>query len=196
MKEVEYLDRTILALREKYLQKKSEDEPVGKELQLGDSKVSLYREVLFNGKCSMMLPDNLSDMNDLDSMVKYRRMNHSRIIKTDYNGDASITFNIMPISDIEKEESILVMLERIRNDMKKVWKQYVFYDMGEVLANERNVAWMDLRAFCLDGSLYSMIFIFRIEEQCVIGNFHCSFSQYDVWKPVMLKLLTTIQTGV
>ena len=103
---------------------------------------------------------------------------------------------MLPLSDREKEERILSVLEHIRRDMKKVWKQNVFYELAEIMAGELAVAWMDFRAFCLDGSLYSMIFIFRMEEQLVMGNFHCSFPQYDVWKPVLLKLLTTIQVDV
>lgn len=196
MKEEEYLDRMILALREKYRQSKSEHEPVGKEIQIGVKKVPLYRDILFDGKCSMMLPDTMKDMNYLDSTVKYRSKNRPQVIKTDDYGEASVTFNLLPLSDREKEERILSVLEQIRRDMKKVWKQNVFYELAEIMAGELAVAWMDFRAFCLDGSLYSMIFIFRMEEQLVMGNFHCSFPQYDVWKPVLLKLLTTIQVDV
>ena len=77
----------------------------------------------------------------------------------------------------------------------KIWKQNVFYDRGEISAAGEPVVWMDLRAYCLDGSLYMILFMFQIEEQIVLGNFHCSFPQYDIWKPVVLKLLTTIQYG-
>ncbi|MBQ6887081.1 MAG: hypothetical protein IJN54_06175 [Lachnospiraceae bacterium] len=196
MKDEEYLDRIILALRAKYQQKKAENEPIGEEMLVGVRKVSLYREVLFEGKCSIMLPETMRDMSYLDSTVKYRSQNRPQVIKTDSSGDASITFNLLPMSDTETVENILVTLEQIRSDMKKVWKQNVFYDMGEIVKGELPVAWMDFRAFCLDGSLYSMIFIFRMEEQLVLGNFHCSFPQYDIWKPVILKLLTTIRAGV
>ena len=72
--------------------------------------------------------------------------------------------------------------------MKKIWKQNVFYDTGEVMAENTPVAWMDFRAYCLDGNLYSMLFIFQMREQAVLGNFHCSFPKYDIWKPVILKI--------
>lgn len=52
---------------------------------------------------------------------------------------------------------------------------------------------MDLKAYCLDGNLYSMIFLFRAQGQTVLGNFHCNFPRYDVWKPAVLKLLATVQ---
>ena len=81
----------------------------------------------------------------------------------------------------------------IRNDMKKIWKQNVFYDTGEVMAENTPVAWMDFRAYCLDGNLYSFLFMFQTQAQSVLGNFHCSFQIYDIWKPVIIKILTTIQ---
>ena len=87
----------------------------------------------------------------------------------------------------------LKRLKKIQDDMKKIWKQNVFYDMGEVYADMLPVAWMDFKSFCLNGSLYNLLFLFDFEERTVLGNFHCVFSEYDIWKPVVLKLLTTIQ---
>ena len=55
------------------------------------------------------------------------------------------------------------------------------------------VAWMDCKAYCLDGNLYSLVFLFRAQEQTVLGNFHCSFPHYDVRKPAVLKLLATVR---
>ena len=81
----------------------------------------------------------------------------------------------------------------IRNDMRKIWKQNVFYDIGEVVAENTPVAWMDFKAYCLDGNLYSLLFMFQTQARSILGNFHCSFPIYDIWKPVVLKLLTTIQ---
>jgi hypothetical protein len=35
--------------------------------------------------------------------------------------------------------------------------------------------------------------MFQAQAQSVLGNFHCSFQIYDIWKSVIIKLLTTIQ---
>lgn len=193
--ETEYLDQTILALRAKYLQNKPADEAAGGELVVGTKKIPLHREALFDHKCSIMLPVILRDMRETERGIKYRGGKLPRIIKTDADRDAAITFDILPVSEQGEPENVLTALEQIRNDMKKVWKQNVFYDIGETQADGLPVAWMDFRAFCLDGSLYSMIFLFRLEEQTVMGNFHCSFAQYDAWKPAILRSLTTIQKG-
>ena len=147
IRENEYIDTQILALRSKYHEIQSENQPVGNEIQIG----------------------------------------------TDRDNGAAITFSILPQTGEEEQRQVSEQMAVIRNDMKKIWKQNVFYDIGEVMAENTPVAWMDFKAYCLDGNLYSLLFMFQTQAQTVLGNFHCSFPIYDIWKPVVLKLLTTIQ---
>ncbi len=194
MQETEYMDRLILALRQKYMEEQSVHDAVGEEISIGGHKTALYRESLFEGKCSMLFPENLRDMPYPDVTVKYPGTNRPQIIKTDRDGSASITLGILPIENADGDGEVFEKLKKIRRDMKKVWKQNAFYDMGEVQAQEITVAWMDFRTFTLTGSLYCMIFIFQSEKEMILGNFHCSFPEYDIWKPAVLKLLGTIRT--
>lgn len=193
MKEAEYADRIILTLRAKYRSKQEESKPLREDIMIGPNRIPLHREKLFGGECSIMLPETLRDMEYLDSVVKYRNQNRPKIIKTDFNRDATITFDLLPITDREESADVSVKMDEIHDNMKKVWKQNVFYDKGEVQADGFPIAWMDFRAFCIDGSLYSMLFMFQAGTQIVLGNFHCSFPKYDIWKPAILKILTTIQ---
>ena len=189
--EKECVDKMILALRNKYREKLAQELPVGKEIQAGASSIPLRREEIFRGKCTMLLPETIRDLDRKKAAVKYRSLNRPQVIKSDVKGDASFTFSL--ISADEGEETPLKRLKKIQDDMKKIWKQNVFYDMGEVYADMLPVAWMDFKSFCLNGSLYNLLFLFDFEERTVLGNFHCVISEYDIWKPVVLKLLTTIQ---
>lgn len=189
--EVEYKDKIILALRKKYIEKQLEELPVGEEILVGASSVPLRRESIFEEKCSMILPESIRDMSLLGKAIKYRSKNRPQIIKADQDGDASFTFSIIP--SYEGKDELHMNLRRIRDDMKKVWKQNVFYDEGKIHADVGEVVWMDFRSYCLNGSLYNLMFLFEVKDEMVLGNFHCSFPKYDVWKPLVLKLLTTIQ---
>lgn len=193
MWDIKYKDKIVLALRAKYEEKQLEDQPIGKDIRIGSKSIPLHRESFFQGKFSMQLPEIVEDMGALERTVKYRSENRPQIIKTDRSADATFTFSILPPGDIAEEEDVLEKLLKIRGDMKRIWKQNVFYDMGKVEADTALTAWMDFKAFCLDGSLYGMIFLFELKEETVLGNFHCSFSKYDIWKPAVLKLFTTIQ---
>lgn len=196
MKEPEYIDSVILAFRAKCKEKQAESQQISDKIQIGLNKIPLYREELFGGKCSIMLPKILSDMNARYRIMKYRNPNRPQVIKTDFDCDATMTFSLLPMPDSDNTPDISARMEKLHDDMQKVWKQHVFYDTGEVEAEKNIVAWMDFRSFCMDGSIYNLLFMFPVEEQIVLGNFHCSFPQYDIWKPVVLKLLTTIRVNM
>lgn len=196
MWESEYKDKVILALRQKYKEITAEHQEIEEDVQIGSSRIPVYKEDLFHGKCSVLLPESMRDLSYLESVVKYRNRNRPEIIKTDLEGDASFTFSLLSLDNTEwyKKEG-LVRLGEIRRDMKKIWKQNVFYDMGEIQAGMISIAWMDFRTFCLEGSLYNLLFLFDLEKETVLGNFHCGFEQYDKWKMAVLRMLATIQKG-
>ena len=193
IRENEYIDTQILALRSKYHEIQSENQPVGNEIQIGTDRAALYKADLFDGACSIMLPETMTDMGAADREVIYQNRNRPQIIKADRESGAAITFSMLPQTGGEEQRQVSEQMAVIRSDMKKIWKQNVFYDTGEVMAENTPVAWMDFKAYCLDGNLYSLLFMFQTQAQTVLGNFHCSFPIYDIWKPLVLKLLTTIQ---
>ncbi len=193
IRENEYIDTQILALRSKYHEIQSENQPVGNEIQIGTDRAALYKADLFDGACSIMLPETMTDMGAADREVIYQNRNRPQIIKADRESGAAITFSMFPQTGEEEQRQVSEQMAVIRNDMRKIWKQNVFYDIGEVVAENTPVAWMDFKAYCLDGNLYSLLFMFQTQAQTVLGNFHCSFPIYDIWKPLVLKLLTTIQ---
>ena len=193
IRENEYIDTQILALRSKYHEIQSENQPVGNEIQIGTDRAALYKADLFDGACSIMLPETMTDMGAADREVIYQNRNRPQIIKADRESGAAITFSMLPQTGGEEQRQVSEQMAVIRSDMKKIWKQNVFYDIGEVVAENTPVAWMDFKAYCLDGNLYSLLFMFQTQAQTVLGNFHCSFPIYDIWKPLVLKLLTTIQ---
>lgn len=193
MLEAEYKDKIILALRQKYVQKQVETQDVGASVWIGTKKEPLCMEWLFQEKCSMLLPECLTDMGEAEAAARYRSINRPQIIKAQKHGDAVLTFSLIAMEECGEKLKVTDRLARLRQDMKKLWKQNVFYDTGIVQAGELEIPWMDMRGFCLNGSFYSLMFLFEIDEDVALGNFHCGFPQYDIWKPVMLKLLTTIK---
>ena len=173
MKDREYIDRTILALRLKYKEYVEEGSFLEDKVFIGTEKIPLQREELFEGKCSILLPSILTDMDKRTQRIKYKNENRPPIIKGDSGQNAAITFQMIKE---EKETSRKSIIEK-----------------REVEGENDKVAWMDFKSFCLDNQLYCLIFLFYIEEQIVLGNFHCLFPQYNLWKPAILKSIGTVQ---
>lgn len=192
MTEEKYIDKIILALREKYTSEQEKKQAIGEAIYIGLNKIPLQREVLFEGRFSILLPQDFDDLDAVSRTVKYRSQNRPQIIKSDKEKNAAISFNLLP-AEHAQGENYLIRLKNIQFNMKKIWKQNVFYDEGKLQAVNVPVAWMDFRAFCIEGSFYSLMFLLEAGNDIVLGNFHCSFMDYDIWKPAVLKLLETIQ---
>ena len=180
-----YQDELFLKLRRKYRQEQSD--VLAKEQQ------GFQEMLLYDGLCTIMLPAYVHDMELRKRFAKYRSLSRPYLVITDSDADATFTFSHAgQAAEAQEPEQRIKML---RTDMKKVWKQIVFYDMGMVMAGDISVPWMDCKTFCLDGSLYCLLFLFEIQGQMILGNFHCSFPQYDRWKPIVLRVLATIKEG-
>lgn len=71
----EYIDTQILALRSKYHEIQSGNQPVGNEIQIGTDRAVLYKADLFGGACSIMLPETMTDMDAADRAAIYQNRN-------------------------------------------------------------------------------------------------------------------------
>lgn len=189
-----YPDKIILALRKK--QKKSRWENKNMEELLENKAIVGFSRRYFAGqKFSLFLPEELYEMSEGEQRVKYPNQNRPGIILTDRYGDATLTLSRLSLPREQNDKGVENRLKEIQREMKKRWKQQVFYETGVVKARQIDVAWMDYRGFCLDESLYSLLFLFFLSEEVILGNFHCRFVHYDHWKTIVLKLLETIETS-
>lgn len=188
-----YPDKIILALRKKQQRNRWENKSM--EELLESEKMAGFSRKYFGGqKFSLFLPEELQEMSKSKQKIKYPNRNRPKLILSDRYGNATWAFNCLPLMREQKDKEVEDTLKEIQQEMKKRWKQQVFYETGVVKTGELKVAWLDYRGFCLDESLYSLLFLFFLQEEMILGNFHCSFVDYDRWKPVVLKLLETIET--
>lgn len=194
----EYYDRMILTLREKYRQEQTEQmEGNEDEVWGGTGGTILARKMFFEGAFSMMLPEDWTEMSALETAAGYRTCIGERTIRKAPDGGAVLVLSRLPGNEEDKDREtsleLQVLWETIRENMKILYRQNVFYDNGTVYAGELPVFWQDMKAFCLSGSIYCLIFLFETDAGRVAGNFHCDFEKYVKWRPAMLKLLRTIR---
>ena len=183
----EYYDRMILTLREKYRQEQTEQmEGNEDEAWGGTDGTILARKMFFEGAFSMMLPEDWTDMSALEMAAGYRTCSGERTIRKAPDGEAVLVLSIIFENEEEKEEDmdrkpfpeLQVIWETTQENMNKLYRQNVFYDNGTVYAGELPIFWQDMKAFCLSGSIYCLIFLFRTGTSYVSGNFHCDFEKY------------------
>ena len=73
--EREYADAEILALRHRYRETQAARLPASQKIHVGTDSLPLYREILFGGMCSIMLPQSMTDMDRIERMVRYQGRN-------------------------------------------------------------------------------------------------------------------------
>lgn len=88
--------------------------------------VPLYREMLFGGMCSIMLPQSMTDMDRIGRMVRCQGRNRPPVIKTDADREATVTFSLLPISDRGGAEPVTVQLAGLRSEMKRSGSRMCF----------------------------------------------------------------------
>ena len=67
-KDRDYADAGILALRHRYREVQAAQLPAGREIFSGTDSGPLRRESLFGGMCSIMLPQSMTDMDDMERL--------------------------------------------------------------------------------------------------------------------------------
>ena len=77
--EREYADAEILALRHRYRETQAARLPASQKIHVGTDSLPLYREILFGGMCSIMLPQSMTDMDRIERMVRYQGRNQLAI---------------------------------------------------------------------------------------------------------------------
>lgn len=95
----EHADAEILALCHKYREKQAGHITDSRKILIGTDSVPLYKEILFGGICSIMLPESMTDMDEIERMVRYQNRKRPPVIRTDADREVSMTFSILSPAD-------------------------------------------------------------------------------------------------
>lgn len=81
MERTEYADKLILSLRQKYKEKQSGYFLGDNKMAIGSKQITVHREELFTGICSIMLPEIMEHMEYAVRIVKYPPKTGHRLLK-------------------------------------------------------------------------------------------------------------------
>ncbi|GFI03493.1 hypothetical protein IMSAGC005_02330 [Lachnospiraceae bacterium] len=102
--------------------------------------------------------------------------------------EEGLTFQFL--SEEMAGETLSGCRRRIKQLTEQIDERCVYYDMGE----ETGTAWFDYKSFAKSRTVYNLIFLFQAGGKKILGTFYCIFEKYDIWKPMILKMLSTIRT--
>lgn len=144
----------------------------------------------WDGKVKMMLPLRFIDMPEELMKVKYGHMPGIDILKCSRDYTIDIMLNLTEES--LAEDDIQRTLEEQMKMLKRIQPAYEIYESNIEDNGYVKVGWYDYRASSMDIALYCVNFIFQSEGHMVLGKFTCNIYKAEDWKPVILKMLFSI----
>jgi nitrogen fixation/metabolism regulation signal transduction histidine kinase len=186
MKDAVYADNEIIRLRN--LQRKlllSFDLEVDSVL-ISSKKVSFAYRELFEGQACMLLPAHFIPMPDELARLRYLSAHRPQVILTDREDPfENICVNCIARNERDLLESATIM----RDSALQSAPETVFYDAGQIAGKNCEGYWFEYKSFTINDEAYNLQFLFGSRQIILLGVFNCCISDFDEWKPFILKAL-------
>ena len=142
---------------------------------------------------ALEIPDGFFEVDKEKAASVYYSKNRPDLVFINPSAHSGLTFQT---ASLEKKTFVLDLYherEQMIQILKRADEKNVFYDQGNVTGNVPMV-WFDYKSFAADERVYNMMFLILSDRKMMVGTFYCIFKDYDKWRPVILRMLETIQT--
>lgn len=160
-------------------------------------KEELYqfeRQELFEGKVSIMLPDNFVDMPPELARIKYPMEQRPQIIKMNEDGSINFTFSFLDI-DV-KNENLPEVIESLYMVIRNTQPANIFYEKKvEEINDTLSVGWFDYKSHGIDQKIYNLMYCIPMNGQLLHCVFNSPLQEVDTWKPIVLQVIHSIENA-
>lgn len=142
---------------------------------------------------SMDIPNGFYEADEDTTASIFFSKNRPELVLINPSAHSGLTFQT---AILEKKTFVLDLYherEQMIQILKRADEKNVFYDQGNISGNVPMV-WFDYKSFAADERVYNMMFLILSDRKMMVGTFYCIFKDYDKWRPVILRMLETIQT--
>lgn len=142
---------------------------------------------------AMDIPDGFFEADEEKTASVFFSKNRPELVLINPSAHSGLTFQT---AILEKKTYVLDLYherEKMIQILKRADEKNVFYDQGNISGNVPMV-WFDYKSFASDERVYNMMFLILSDRKMMVGTFYCIFKDYDKWRPVILRMLETIQT--
>ena len=114
-----------------------------------------------------------------------------QIIKTNENTDINFTFSLL-----EQEMSnnhVLELNDYLYKVLKSARSENTYFEKKVEQVGELLVGWFDFKSHGIDQNIYNVMYCTPISGKLLHGVFNCPLDLVEVWKPVVLQVIQSIQ---
>lgn len=186
---MKYEDETIVRLRNCQKKKKYKDSSTG--MYVGETLLNFREILLFQSYC-VMIPEPFGIMEQELAQKKYPSIKRPQFILSDEKGMVNFSFNLYD-KKIEPgtPEGVLGQFKII---IQAAYPGVQFMGDGCLDGNKYHSCWFGFCSNSLDGGVFNLLSLTDLREQFILGMFNCSENDWILWKPLMLEVLSTIDT--
>lgn len=156
-----------------------------------EENVEFVRIDLFDNRLNMMVPKKFFDMPLNIAKLKYPTEQRPQIIKTNENYDINLTFSLLNVE--LKNENVYEVRDGLKNILQNIQPSIVVQELGGLKRVNFDIAWFDFKSPAADAPLYNIMYCISLDNQLMQGVFNCPYVLKELWNPVFLQLLNSIQ---
>lgn len=179
-------------IKEAFAYKKKNQGSIYGDITIKGSKYHFCKQLYFDNKISIWLPDNFIELPDEIKKLKYPGEGRPQVIRTIPVGGVDFGINMLPLdgSDQMTIEFGKQMYQLTRN----MRPAELYYDKKQELNEKtgRIISWFDYISHGLDAKLYNLIGTTYASERTINFVFNCIAEDMSVWKSIALDVLFSL----
>ena len=142
----------------------------------------------------MLTPAFLTSLEN-DTELEYSTQNKPEFIYVNETMDINMTFSLVENEQLQTD--IFKMQKQMQQDIKQMYPNIMLTEQ-DILNTKDDVS---IAYFCFplkieEETLMEVVFLFLVENQWVVGTFHCPDTQKRDWKDIVKQMLLSIQLKV
>lgn len=181
-------DEKIILRRNEEIKKQYQNIETG--IYIGNQFYIFEKNVLFDGRMEMFLPEEFDDMPREMLQKKYPSELRPQIVKTNVSGDINFTFSLLETK--VGYEQLSDTVSDYMSVIRRLQPGNLFFDKGTLMTVNTGCAWTEFSSYAINEDLYNMLFLSVIEGKLMLGMFNCPLSQGSDWKSFRNQILGTI----
>lgn len=179
-----------------YIKRRNKERKI-RELDIATESIFLNFEMhfkersLFKNQVYIKIPEEFIEMPSNWVRIKYPSENRPEIILTSPDSTMDFTFSL--IEDESESANVFDLITSAKAVIKRKNPANLFYNLKILKSNfDLDIGYCDYLGYALDGDVYVVMYVTRIEEQLLLGTFCCPKESMESWKVIIPQVLKTI----
>lgn len=153
--------------------------------------IRFQKTEVLEGRLLAALPETFTDMPPEYARIKYPSEQRPAVIKSNEEGSVNFTFQLLPVAVPKGKVS------QLRDQMKKAVKQLqpanVFFEADQLQTDTLELAWFAYKSHGIDEKIYNVMYFMPMGEQVLHGVFNCPMAEGDVWRPIVMEVMKSME---